>query len=94
MSKRKMSHAMLKRLTSNIEACVFRVFPEGDVIAIFFNDVCDPSGNLNSYQRIGQHGGCSPDHINGLKAATSEERAALELELKRIGYTKLEAING
>ena len=79
------AHAM-KRAAP--EPCVdvhFRVFPEGDVIALFPNDRIG-GGQINSYQRLGQHGGASPALLKDLRKATRAEYAPLLAELKRIGY--------
>lgn len=73
---------------------VFRVFPEGDVIAIFLDDVCDPDGNWTSYQRIGQHGACSPDLVHELPEATESQRAGLLKELKSIYKPKRVSVSG
>jgi hypothetical protein len=64
----------------------FFKFPKGDVIAIFPDDACDNNGNLSSYQRIGQHGPCSPELMNELKRATKKEYESLKRELESIGY--------
>jgi len=65
---------------------VYRVFPESDVIALFPNEIVDSAGNINSYQRIGQHGAASPLLIKELKRATPKQYAALKRELIKIGY--------
>jgi hypothetical protein len=64
---------------------VFRVFPEGDVIALFPGEDVG-RGLINSYQRVGQHGGADPTLIRTLRKASRPEAAALLAELKRIGY--------
>ena len=69
---------------------IFRVFPEGDVIALFPNDIADHENNLMSYMRIVQHGAASPDLIKELRPATPKEYADLLSELNRIGYESLE----
>jgi hypothetical protein len=60
---------------------LFRVFPEGDVIALFPNEAADLSGNITSYQRIGQHGAASPELVSELPEATPTEAAQLLKEL-------------
>ena len=64
---------------------VFRVFPEGDVIALFprWNEV---GGTIMSYQHLGQHGSASPSLVRELRSATAKEYAPLLAELKRLGY--------
>jgi hypothetical protein len=70
---------------------VFRVFPEGDVIALFPNDICDARDNITSYQHVGQHGAASPSLIEELRPATPKEYGPLKKELESIGY-ELEVI--
>jgi hypothetical protein len=66
----------------------FRVFPTGDVIALFPDDPHDQSGReINSYQHVGQHGAASRDLITELRPATKAEYAPLHAELERIGYS-------
>lgn len=79
--------------TQNIEAVSFRVFPEGDVIAIFINDeYAGPGNGLSSYQHVGQHGGCSYDLLHELRPASKDEYMPLLKELKSIGYHNLEIV--
>jgi hypothetical protein len=59
---------------------LFRVFPEGDVIALFPNESTH-SGFIQSYQHIGQHGDASSELITDLREATSQESASLLNEL-------------
>lgn len=61
----------------------FKVFPDGDVIALFPNETTF-NGYIQSYQRIGQHGDASPELLSDLRTATDQERAALLTELKSI----------
>ena len=72
--------------TEQPETVVFRKFRNGEILALFPNDV-DPRGYCNSYQRVGQHGdadysGC----IAITKPATPDEYAGLKEELESIGY--------
>lgn len=74
--------------TKKPEPCidvVFRVFPEGDVIALFPGEQAG-HGLINSYMRLGQHGGASPKLVRELRHATRKEYAPLLAELKSIGY--------
>lgn len=64
--------------------CVFRVFPEGDVIALFTDDIRGVL--MGSYQHVGQHGDASIDLMDELRAATLEESEDLKQELTSIGY--------
>ncbi len=77
------SNKALDRETVNV---VFRVFPEGDVIALFPDEVADPHGNIMSYMHVGQHGAASPELVEELRPATLEESEDLKDELLRIGY--------
>ncbi len=62
--------------------------PNGTNDVLIVDEVCDGAGNLNSYQRIGQHGACSPELLTDLEPATPEEFAALHRELTvQVGYT-------
>jgi len=66
---------------------VFRVDREGEVYAIFPTLLADLSGNVTSYQHIGQH--CAADYgwcIAKSKPATPAQYAALLQELTAIGY--------
>ena len=69
---------------------IFRKFPEGDVIALFPEELADNRGSILSYQAAGQHGAASPALVNDLEEATEEEYAALLNELThQAGYTDL-----
>jgi hypothetical protein len=68
---------------------IFRKFPEGEVIALFPNEIADANNNIMSYQRVGQHGAASPALALELEIPTKAECKALKKELKSIGY-KLE----
>ena len=68
---------------------VFRVFPGGDVIALF-PDQWDRERNLlGSYQHIGQHGDASPGIVEKTRPASEHEYAPLLAELVSIGYAPL-----
>lgn len=66
----------------------FRIFPEGDVIALFPDEPasCCNDGNIMGYQHVGQHGATSKELITYLQPATPEQYASLLNELTRIGY--------
>ena len=68
-----------------ITEVAFRVFPEGDVIALFPQDK-QGAGMINSYQRLGQHGEASQQLVKELRRASPAEYAPLLAELKSIGY--------
>ena len=81
----KAAHATKKTAPEPCLDVVFRVFPEGDVIALFPGDPIG-GGKINSYQHLGQHGGAAPALIKELRKATRAEYGPLLAELKRIGY--------
>ena len=62
-------------------AVCYRVFDDGDVVALFPNLDADLNGNITSYQHIGQHGAASRDLLTELRAATETEHAELHAEL-------------
>jgi hypothetical protein len=69
------------------ERVAFRVFDEGDVIALMIDDFHpDTPEIIMSYQSIGQHGMAHRDLLDELDKATPEEYADLKDELERIGY--------
>ena len=72
----------------NITEVIFRRFKEGDVIALFPYEIESLDGQVNSYQRIGQHSGASLEIIQETKPATIDEPDIKSLydELTSIGY--------
>lgn len=71
------------------EPVIFRIYRNGDVIALFPEIACDTIGyNCQSYMQVGQHGAASPQIvINKTKLATPKEYAVLKKELEyQIGY--------
>lgn len=65
---------------------VFRKFPEGDVIALFPNEIADQEYNIMSYQHIGQHGAACPSLAMKLIVPSKHEALKLYKELVSIGY--------
>lgn len=69
---------------------VFRIYPEGDVIALFPYEANDRRGALYAcvcYQHMGQHAGADYDAvIASTRPATEEESKTLCDELEHIGY--------
>lgn len=63
----------------------FRVFPEGDVVALFYDEV-QPDGTIGSCQHVGQHGAASLLLMKELRVATPKEYQALKKELVNMGY--------
>ena len=65
---------------------IFRIYPEGDVIAMLLDCSANP-GHVVCYQHVGQHGeGRYPAIMATTRPATEEERAPLVRELTQIGY--------
>jgi hypothetical protein len=66
---------------------IFRKFKDGDIIAVFPDDIADLSGNVTMYQHQGQHGAGDYNQVmQQTKKATPKEYAKLNKELKSIGY--------
>lgn len=72
---------------------IFKKFIEGDIIALFPNEIADPNNNIMSYQHIGQHGAASPDLLHGLEDAKPSEYNDLLKEIISIGYDDLKIDN-
>lgn len=68
---------------------LFRVFPEGDVIALFPEQVEYNPSFVNSYQHMGQHSAAHVDLIRELRCAKPSEYKPLLSELRQIGYTNI-----
>lgn len=68
-----------------IQKVVFRVFPNGEVIALLCDTANDSSpGCVMSYMHIGQHGDASKHLGRSLRLATPDEYADLLGELQGI----------
>lgn len=68
----------------NITPVVFRVYPEGDVIALF-PYVYEGNYNISCYQHVGQHGAVSYEAvISSTKPAAPEQYADLKAELESL----------
>jgi len=67
---------------------VFRIYPDGEVIALFPQISASLGGGLcESYMHVGQHGGADPILVvSRTKLATPKEYANLYAELEQIGY--------
>lgn len=73
---------------------VFRVFKEGDVIAMLCGTAADCNlGNVMSYQRIGQHGEASRRLGRNLRLATPQEYEPLHSELESIYGQPVQAVH-
>ena len=65
---------------------VFKMFPSGEVLAIFPHEVADHRGNRSSYMHLGQHGAALPALLVELPDATPGDYEELFKELETIGY--------
>lgn len=67
---------------------VFRIYPDGDVIALFPQIAADNYGWLcSSYMHLGQHGGADTlCVVSQTRPATPKEYRPLLKELKQLGY--------
>lgn len=67
---------------------VFRVWPDGHVLALFPDELGDVRGfQCLSYQHVGQHSSADYDYcISATRPAQADEYADLAEELRRIGY--------
>jgi len=67
---------------------IFRKFSDGEVIAIFPNELYDWINKdlVMSYMHIGQHGAASKSLAEEKEIALPEEYANLQEELESIGY--------
>lgn len=83
------SHSLERDYRPETET-VFRVYPDGDVIALFPYEAADRRGALYAcvcYQHVGQHGGADYDAvIDSTRPASEDESRPLADELERIGY--------
>ncbi|MET7241969.1 hypothetical protein ABZT49_01240 [Methylobacterium sp. EM32] len=70
---------------AEVTRVAFRVFPEGDVIALF-PDIVEGTGTISSFQHVGQHGAASRGLVKELRPATAEESADLRRELESAPY--------
>lgn len=72
---------------------VFREWKNGDIIALFPDDVNPQDGTVTSYMRIGQHGAADyAGVISDTSPAQENEYKDLLNELNTIGYTDLHIV--
>ena len=71
-----------------MDKTVFRIYPDGEVIALFPQISASVTGDLcKSYMHIGQHGGANTHIvIEQTQLAKPNEYKELLRELERIGY--------
>jgi hypothetical protein len=70
---------------------IFRVYPDGDVIALFPQIAAGYLGySCQSYMHVGQHGAANPNAvIEQTKLASRKEYQVLLQELEQIGYNPI-----
>lgn len=69
---------------------VFRKWKNGDIIALFPDDVNPHNGTVTSYMHIGQHSAADYTHvIMATQPANETEFQSLRQELQSIGYNNL-----
>lgn len=72
---------------------VFRKWKNGDIIALFPDDVNPHDGTVTSYMHIGQHSAADYNNVIALtKPATEDEYHDLLTELKQVGYVNLNIV--
>lgn len=72
---------------------VFRKWKDGDIIALFPDDINPHDGTVTSYMHVGQHG--TADYagvIADTQPAREDEYRDLLAELMAIGYTDLRVV--
>ena len=76
-----------------MDKIIFRVYSDGEVIALFPQIPSDIHGYLcQSYMHAGQHGGADPHLVvKRTRLATKREYNPLLKELKQIGYNPVVA---
>lgn len=76
-----------------MDKTIFRVYPDGEVIALFPQIAIRLDGYLcQSYMHVGQHGAANIDTVVvQTKLATKEEYKVLLAELEQIGYNPVVA---
>lgn len=70
------------------EKTIFRIYPDGEVIALFPQIPADNRGNYcQSYMHVGQHGAADTYVVvQQTRLAKPKEYKALAKELREIGY--------
>jgi len=71
-----------------MDKVIYRIYPDGQVIALFPQIAASISGSLcKSYMHIGQHGATNIQVVtHDTRLATADEYAELNKELEQIGY--------
>lgn len=78
--------------TADPERVIFRKFPHnGEVIALFPDQLNERTGDINSYLHNGQHAETAPD-FGDTVAADPNEYSDLKFELERQGYFNLRVV--
>jgi len=70
-----------------MDKVIFRIWPDGGVIALFPQIAASVDGYLcESYMHVGQHGAATPGIVNNTRPAKPAEYKELLQELEQIGY--------
>jgi len=87
-SNKQIDNLTNRQLNAEATIVVFRKYADGSIIALFPADAATVEGyHCMSYVHVGQHGAADYNLVvNQSKPATPAEYAALETELKLIGY--------
>lgn len=66
---------------------------DGEVLAVFPEEIADGQFNMLCYAHIGQHSACSKEYLRGKKLASPEQYNDLHAELIGQGYDDLQIID-
>lgn len=66
---------------------------DGEILAVFPEEIADGQFNMLCYAHIGQHSSCSKEYLRGKKLASPEQYNDLHAELIRQGYDDLQIID-
>lgn len=65
---------------------VFREYPNGEIVALFPEEIMDRRGNCVAYTHVGQHYAAHP-HLVCLATIPAKDYSELYQELLEVGYT-------
>jgi len=74
------------KIYDDLTPVIFRVWKDGDVIAIFPTEPADDRGNVSCYMHLGQHGSTGRNVVWETRLAKPEEYADLQKELESEPY--------
>ena len=80
----------LKVVSGDFTPVIFRMWKDGEVVALFPTILADLDHNCSSYLHIGQHGAADYNYvISQTQSATEEDYQPLLKELEMVGYDDL-----